>query len=253
VLRFDVKPVILGSAERRRKGSTMTIEVQIVDQRVRKVAEDRREIFSELLGIKNDPPKLHSAAFVFVVIKTLLDLDETEALDCMVEGSNDFNVDAIHVGAPFGPEFLVTLVQGKYKRRRDGASAFPERGVVGMLAALRSLFDPEKEVNGNIRLTERLIHIRQLLAQGYIPRVAIVLCNNGSRWTTLAQRRIEQDPSGKKVTWRHVGPDELIKLMRPAVQIDTTLQLSGFAIVESFQLSKSPNRSGFCKPTLCFV
>jgi hypothetical protein len=217
----------------------MSIEAQIVDQRVRKVAEDRRQIFAEVLGIRNDEPKLCSAAFVFVVIKTLLDLSEAEALDCMVEGGNDFGVDAIHLGAPQGSEFLVTLVQGKYKQRMDGASAFPETGVVAMLAALGSLFDLYKEIEGNIRLMERLTLIRQLVAEGYIPRVAVVLCNNGRRWTSSAQHRIEQGPNGRAVTWHHLGPDDLLKLLRPVVQIDAALQLSGFAIVESFDFRRA--------------
>ena len=54
----------------------MTIEAQIVDQRVTKIVEDRRDSFAKLLSIKNDNDKLRSAAFVFVTTKSLLDLGE---------------------------------------------------------------------------------------------------------------------------------------------------------------------------------
>jgi hypothetical protein len=217
----------------------MAIEAQIVDQRVAKVVDDRQDAFAKFLGIRNDLDKLRSAAFVFVVTKSLLDLGEAETFDCMVEGGNDFAVDAIHVGTPRGGEFPVTLVQGKYKRRMDGQAAFPENAVVSMLAALGSLFDPEKIVDGNVRLIERLASLRQAVAEGYIPRVVVVLCNNGRRWSPSAQRRIDQDQFGRAVSWYHIGPEELVKLLRPAVQIDATVQLSGSAIVESFDFRRA--------------
>jgi AIPR protein len=173
------------------------------------------------------------------VIKTLLDLGETEALDCMVDGSDDFGVDAIHIGAPRGSEFPVTMVQGKYKRRTDGSSAFPENGVISMLAALGSIFDPDIDVDGNVRLMQRLLVIRRSISEGYLPRVSVILCNNGTRWTAKAQHRIEQSPCGTEATWRHIGPSELVQLLRPAVRIDATLQLSGPATVENFDFRRA--------------
>ena len=157
----------------------------------------------------------------------------------MVEGGNDFAVDANHVGTPRGGEFPVTLVQGKYKRRMDSQAGFPETGVISMLAALGSLFDPDKMVDGNVRLMERLSLVRQAVAEGYIPRVVVVLCNNGRRWSLSAQRRIDQDQYGRAVSWHHIGPEELVRLLRPPVQIDASLQLSGSAIVESFDFRRA--------------
>lgn len=86
---------------------------------------------------------------------------------------------------------------------------------------------------------ERLALIRQSVAEGYIPRVAVVLCNNGKRWSASAQRRIDQNQYGRAVSWHHIGPEELVRLLRPAVQIDATLQLSGSAIVESFDFRRA--------------
>src|SRR5437764_15049598 len=103
----------------------MTIDAQILDQRVANVAKERRQRFSETFRIGKDEDRLRSLAFVFVVIKTTLDLGETETMECMVDGGADFGIDAIHVAAPRGGEFDVTLVQGKYKRRLDAAAAFP--------------------------------------------------------------------------------------------------------------------------------
>lgn len=64
--------------------------------------------------------------------KSLLGLGEAETFECIVEGGNDFSVDAIHVGPPRGGEFPVTLVQGKYKRRMDAQAAFPETAVISV-------------------------------------------------------------------------------------------------------------------------
>ena len=47
----------------------MSINAQIIDQRVRKLAVDFAGEFELRLGIKNDEPKQRSAAFVFLVAK----------------------------------------------------------------------------------------------------------------------------------------------------------------------------------------
>ena len=87
----------------------MSINVGIIDQRVRKLAEDLTSEFEERLNIKNDEVKQRSTAFVFLSVKTVLDLPDEEALDCLTEGGNDFGIDALHVGDVEDGEFVVTL------------------------------------------------------------------------------------------------------------------------------------------------
>ena len=100
----------------------MNINVGIVDQRVRKLVEDLSSEFENRLNIRKDEDKRRSAAFVFLSVKTVLDLPDDEALDCLTEGGNDFGIDALHIGDVEEGEFPVTLFQGKYKRKLLGDS-----------------------------------------------------------------------------------------------------------------------------------
>lgn len=97
----------------------MSINVGIVDQRVRKLAEDLATEFETRLNIKNDEVKQRSTAFVFLVTRTILDLTDDDALQCLTEGGNDFGIDAIHIGDIEDGEFPVTLFQGKYKQKLE--------------------------------------------------------------------------------------------------------------------------------------
>ena len=128
-------------------------------------------------------------------------------MDGIVDGGDDFGIDALYFEPPEDGEIHITLVQGKYKRDLGGQSAFPENGVSGMVAALGALFDPARPVQLNRRLSERIEDIRSFVKEGAIPRVTAVAANNGKRWTTQAQQRIDNAARdfGDQVGWRHIG------------------------------------------------
>ena len=211
----------------------MSINVGIIDQRVRKLAEDLAAEFETRLNIKNDEVKQRSTAFVFLVVKTVLDLPDEEALDCLTEGGNDFGVDAIHIGDVEDSEFTVTLFQGKYKKDLAGSSNFPQGGVEKVIQAIRYLFDPDAIITTNPQLTTRIEEIRSLVRDGHIPRVRVVLCNNGLKWPDAAQQLIDSAGlPGDQVGWEHVNHDDIVRLMQAARQVDDTLRLAGKAIVE---------------------
>ena len=88
----------------------MSISANVVDQRVRKIALEKNEIYEQELYIKNDISKAHSVSFVYLVIKSFLDIPDEDAIDAIVEGGNDFGVDAIYLTPPHDGEFVVTLV-----------------------------------------------------------------------------------------------------------------------------------------------
>jgi hypothetical protein len=211
----------------------MSINVGIIDQRVRKLAEDLAAEFEIRLNIKNDEIKQRSTAFVFLAVKTVLDLPAEEALDCLTEGGNDFGVDAVHIGDVEDSEFIVTLFQGKYKHDLAGNANFPQGGVEKAIQAIRYLFDPDAVITTNPQLTKRIEEIRSLVRDGHIPRVRVVLCNNGLKWPDTAQQLIEhaEFPSDQ-VGWEHANHDEIVRLMQAARQVDDTLRLAGKAIVE---------------------
>lgn len=211
----------------------MSINVGIIDQRVRKLAEDLVVEFEERLNIKNDEDKIRSTTFVFLAVRTVLDIPYEEALDCLTEGGNDFGIDALHVGDVEDGEFVVTLFQGKYKKKLTGDANFPQTGVEKVIQAIKYLFNPDSVFTTNPQLTIRVEEIRSLVRDGHIPRVRVVLCNNGLKWSDAAQQLI--DGSGfpsDQVGWEHVNHDELVRLMQAPKQVDDTLRLAGKAIVE---------------------
>jgi hypothetical protein len=211
----------------------MSINTSIIDQRVRKLAEDLAAEFETRLNIKNDEEKQRSVAFVFLVVRTVLDLPDEQALDCLTEGGNDFGVDALHIGDVEDGEFVVTLFQGKYKRDLNGEANFPQTGVEKMIQAIRYLFDPDAVITTNASLTRRLEEIRSLVRDGHIPQVRVVLCNNGLTWPTTAQQLIDRaEYPEDQVGWEHVNHDGLVHMMQSTKQVDDTLRLSGKAIIE---------------------
>ena len=93
----------------------MNINIAIIDQRLTKISEQIRDQAREELGI-TDETRLKSLSFVFLTVRTVLDLTDEETFDCLTEGSGDFGVDAIHLSEECDQEIAVTLFQGKYKQ-----------------------------------------------------------------------------------------------------------------------------------------
>lgn len=211
-----------------------SISAQIVDQRVRKVVADQGAILQAEAGIANDSAKLSSAAFVLLVTKTLLALNDDEVIDCLVDGGNDFGVDAIFFSPVQDNEFNVTIIQGKYKQSLEGNANFPENDVKNMILAVGALFDPGREITVNTRLQQRVEEIRSFVADGALPTVHVILCNNGLRWNSIAQQFIDATNFGTQVTWQHIGPDEVVSMLRTTQSVSDTLQLSGRFTVENF-------------------
>ncbi|HNS22835.1 MAG TPA: hypothetical protein PKH24_20215 [Sedimentisphaerales bacterium] len=130
------------------------INASIIDQRVRQLAQDLAPEIKTRLNLRDDEARLRSIAFVFLVVKTVLDLPEDETLDCLTDGGNDFGVDAIHVGDVQDGEFAVTLFQGKYKDTLEGKNAFPENGVTKVIQTVTYLFDPDAAISLNDQLAK---------------------------------------------------------------------------------------------------
>ncbi|WP_449221602.1 AIPR family protein [Tistrella mobilis] len=217
----------------------MSINAQLIDQRVEGLMSRVGERLQAEVGIKNDPDKLKSAAFVFLVAQTLMELDDDEVLDGLVDGGGDFGIDAIYFGSPDDGEFQVTLLQGKYKRSLEGDGSFPETGLDKMFGALRTIFDPNASYTANRRLKRQVEEIRSLIREGNIPAVRIVLCNNGRKWNSVCDQRIKNAGFGDLVRWEYAGPDELVGLVRKKRDVQTRVQLSGRALVEDYAFMRA--------------
>ena len=216
----------------------MDINASIIDQRLSGVQDEIREQAQSELAI-NDAVRLKSLAFVYLCVKTMLDLDMDEAFDCLTEGGGDFGVDAIHLTEEIDGEFAVTLFQGKYSTKLEGNSNFEENGINALINAIRHIFDPSAELGAiNKRLQAKVESARSMIRDGFIPRVRAIACNNGIKWNDNAQEAINRAGFGDQATWEHVNHDVLISILQRIKPVDGTLRLAGKAIVEDMNFSR---------------
>lgn len=218
----------------------MSLATQIIDQQVSGIIEKHAEAFTNELRLGSDERKKRSAAFLFLVAKTACDLTDEETFDGIVDGGNDFGVDALYFESPNDGEIRITLIQGKYKTDLSGDSAFPGNAIARMIDAIGVFFDPNRTVTLNERLEQRVEEIRSFVKEGAIPRVTAVAANNGTRWTTEAQQRIDnatKDFNGQ-VRWRYIGPENILALLQARQPIRAEVNLVGQATVETFDFRR---------------
>lgn len=216
----------------------MNINISIIDQRLVSVSEDIRQKASEELRI-TEAGRLKSLAFVYLCVKTILDLDGDDVFDCLTEGGGDFGVDAIHISEEYDGEFTVSLFQAKYKHNLEGNSNFPEEGIKSLINAINYLFNPAAKLEHiNQRLLVKVEEARSLIRDGYIPQVRTIACNNGLKWNLSAQEAIDRAEFGDQVTWEYVNHERLVKILQASKPVKDTLQLSGKAIVEDMEFSR---------------
>ena len=218
----------------------MSLAAQIIDQRVSGIVEEQSETFDNELRLRTDEGRRRSIAFLFLVAKAAFDLTDEQTIDGIVDGGNDFGIDALYFEPPADGELQITLIQGKYRRDLGGDSAFPENDIARMIDAIGTLFDPARPVQLNRRLNERIEEIRSFVKDGAIPRVTAVGANNGARWTVQAEERIAHAARefGEQVEWRHIGAEELLALLQARKPIDADLKLTGAATIESFDFRR---------------
>ncbi len=214
----------------------MDINAGLVDQRARAVVEQHTEALSRGdAKVANDAHQMRSRAFVALCVQVLLDIELEQAIALLTDGSHDLGVDAMHIDGLADGEFGITLFQGKYKQKLDGQSAFPANEVLKLVRMVGLLFDPNKQLAASGEAEIRIEEARSLIREGYIPRVRVVLCNNGRGWADDGQAHIEAAGyPEEQVTFEHCNHVRVIDLLRAPKQVDETLRLSGKALVESF-------------------
>jgi len=218
----------------------MSLATQIIDQQVSGIVEQYADVLAEELRLRADEHKKRSAAFLFLVAKTAFGLSDEEAFDGIVDGGNDFGVDALYFAQPVDGELPITVMQGKYKTDLSGDSAFPENAIAQIIAAIDTLFDPGKDVRLNARLEQRVEEVRSFVREGVIPRITAVAANNGTRWTAQAQQRIDNaaERYNGQVAWRYIGAEDLLALLQANRPIDAELKLAGQGSVETFNFRR---------------
>ncbi|MDO8842320.1 AIPR family protein, partial [Methanocalculus sp.] len=180
-----------------------------------------------------------SLAFIHLCVKTILDLSDDEAFECLTDGGQDFGIDALQISEEYDGAFIVSVFQGKYKRELEATSNFPESGIESLIRAIRYLFDPDVDLlHINTRLLTRVEEIRSLIRDGYIPQVRAIGCNNGLKWTAAADDAIRRAAFGDQVTWEHINHDRLVQIFQSTKPVEDTLKLTGKAIIEDFNFSR---------------
>lgn len=216
----------------------MDINASIIDQRLVSVVNDIRQKSVEELHIQ-DENKIKTLAFVYLCVRTILDLEDDDAFECLTEGAGDFGVDAMHISEEYDGEFTVSLFQAKYKNKLAGDSNFPQEGIESLINAIQYLFNPAARLEHiNQRLLAKVEEARSLIRDGYIPQVRALACNNGLNWNASAQEAIERTGFGSQVTWEHINHERLVKILQASKPVKDSLQLSGKAIVEDMEFSR---------------
>ncbi len=215
----------------------MDIDLQIIDLQVQNLVQRFGARLASELKIKNDLERARSACFVMIVAKTVLDLEEDEAFDSLVDGGNDCGIDAIYVDDVVDGTFTTTLLQGKYEKRDDGGGGFKMSGIEKLIGAVGSLFDPSKAMMANAKLKARLEEIRSLIADGNIPKVRIIVCNNGKKWEANSQQLID-NTGWSQVTWEHINHHALLRAQQATQPVKEALSLTGSALLENFEFRR---------------
>ncbi len=88
----------------------MDINKHIIDQRVRKLVEDKPEWFE---GSKDERNRV-SKAFLILGMASSLEMDISEAFSCITDGGDDAGIDGLFIGDTNDCEFAVVVFQSKY-------------------------------------------------------------------------------------------------------------------------------------------
>lgn len=220
----------------------MNINAAIIDQQLSGISNEiQNEVFFQLGNISENSTKhqKHSGLFVYFCTKQILGLSDDEAIECLVDGGNDFGIDAIHIGEENDGEFIVTMLQTKYSKSLEGNKNFPQTGIEKLIKAVTYLYNPNSDLGTiNIRLKTKVEEIRSYISDGVIPKIRIIACSNGLKWNNIAQQDINRFDNSSQVTWEHISHETLIKMQQKSKPIDETLHLKGKAIIEDMHFSR---------------
>jgi hypothetical protein len=206
----------------------MSLNAAILDQRVRKVAQDHAVAFG------SEPTRALSRAFVALAVSAVLDLEIERATTLVTDGADDANIDAIVWQQVGREELLVTIFQAKY-HQKAGTKGFPSGELQKLVVTIGKLFDPYVPFDAHEQLLYRVEELRSLIRDGLFPRVRVIACSNGLPWEENGARLITPEATGfpaDQVSWEHMGADQLIALLHPSRPVDDEVHFDGATMLE---------------------
>ena len=150
----------------------MLSEEQVATLRISGIVERQADAFSAELGLGADEQRRRSAAFTFLVARTVYDLTDDEALGSVVDGGNDFGVDALLYEEPDDGAISMLLriarglprLAGERPIRPRAGRAELDTGVLHVPAVANRMF-PARVLDVDLVITPREIR-RKLLTAG---------------------------------------------------------------------------------------
>ncbi|BCJ93371.1 hypothetical protein acsn021_09400 [Anaerocolumna cellulosilytica] len=212
----------------------MDIAKQIIDQRVNKILEDNKELFTE-----GDVEKKRSKAFLLLGVAAYLDIDIAEAAQFITDGGSDGGFDAAYIVENQDSQLTVVLFQSKYSRKLENDSNFPANAIEKAVNTVRCVFDPGARIELNPKSKEKVDEVRSFILDGQIPYVTFVMLNNGLSWNMEGENHISNAFAGQEqVQFVHFNHKNIIQYINRTTSINTQFTLSGKAIQENFNYKR---------------
>lgn len=213
----------------------------IIDKQTNKLAS---EYFGELYnGAEADKNRALSRAFTQLAMKQILELDESEAYECVVDGKNDFAIDGIYFTEPQNEFFDIYIFQSKYSSNLEKNSGIGEVEVIKMIESLKKFFSLTT-YNINDKLHQKIIEINSIVADFNIPNFHIYFANNGQAWSQNTQKIIDdflaQSPENKKrFEFNYINHDTIFSIFEKSKPVDCFLNFSGKVVDEAINFKRS--------------
>jgi len=216
----------------------MDINKYIIDQRIRKIREDRPEWFT---ADRNEAEKRRnlSKSFLILGMASVLDMDISEADSYVTEGGGDAGIDGLYIEDGVDYEFTVVLFQSKYHFNLEKKYNFPDNAILRIVNSIGVLFNPQNDVVLNSLIKPKIEEIRSLIMDGYIPTVKCFLLNNGDAWQNEGEQHISNaNLPSNQVSFTHYNHEDIVKQLQSTKPIDEAISLKGKAVIEDFDFKR---------------
>ena len=161
----------------------MNIYNDIVEGKIEQLSADiSLDIFKSARKTEEGQKK----AFTFTIysLMQVLDISLEDALDSMTDGSNDWNIDAVHISEESETSWSVSFFQTKYFQPHDPSKLankmIGESDITEVISNVKHILNGLL-IKANPRVQEKIIEIKTKVREmGIAPNIYIYIVSNGS-------------------------------------------------------------------------